>query len=94
VISNLIGTTGASMLLIRPMLRTNSERKHTWHIPVFFIFVVSNVSWRAHTDRRSARCSSATCAGWTFFWTLSNLWVDLAPVLLRCCSACSSRSTR
>ena len=43
VIANFIGTTGASMLLIRPLLRTNSERKHTAHIPVFFIFVVSNI---------------------------------------------------
>lgn len=43
VIANLIGTTGASMLLIRPLLRTNSERKFTGHIPVFFIFVVSNI---------------------------------------------------
>jgi Na+/H+ antiporter NhaD/arsenite permease-like protein len=43
VIANVIGTTGASMLLIRPMLRTNSERRHTIHIPVFFIFVVSNL---------------------------------------------------
>jgi Na+/H+ antiporter NhaD/arsenite permease-like protein len=43
VLANLIGTTGASMLLIRPVLRTNSERKHTRHIPVFFIFTVSNI---------------------------------------------------
>ena len=43
VLANLIGTTGASMLLIRPLLRTNSERKRTMHIPVFFIFIVSNI---------------------------------------------------
>jgi Na+/H+ antiporter NhaD/arsenite permease-like protein len=43
VISNLIGTTGASMLLIRPLLKTNSERKYMSHIPVFFIFVVANI---------------------------------------------------
>lgn len=43
VIANLIGTTGASMLLIRPLLRTNSERERTGHIPVFFIFIVSNI---------------------------------------------------
>ncbi len=43
VISNLIGTTGASMLLIRPVLKTNSERRHTFHIPIFFIFIVSNI---------------------------------------------------
>lgn len=42
VIANLIGTTGASMVLIRPFLQTISERKHICHIPVFFIFVVSN----------------------------------------------------
>lgn len=43
VVSNLIGTTGASMLMIRPFLRTNSHRKNTMHIPVFFIFLVSNI---------------------------------------------------
>jgi Na+/H+ antiporter NhaD/arsenite permease-like protein len=43
VIANLIGTTGASMLMIRPLLKTNRERKRTAHIPVFFIFLVSNI---------------------------------------------------
>ena len=43
VLANLIGTTGASMLLIRVVLRTNRERKYTGHIPIFFIFLVSNI---------------------------------------------------
>jgi len=43
VLANVIGTTGASMLLIRPLLQTNSERQRTRHIPVFFIFAVSNI---------------------------------------------------
>ncbi len=43
LLANLIGTTGASMLLIRPLLRTNQERRHVSHIPVFFIFLVSNI---------------------------------------------------
>ncbi len=43
IISNVIGTTGASMLLIRPLLQTISERKHVYHIPIFFIFIVSNI---------------------------------------------------
>jgi Na+/H+ antiporter NhaD/arsenite permease-like protein len=43
VLANFIGTTGASMLLIRPMLETNSERKRVSHIPIFFIFLVSNI---------------------------------------------------
>ena len=42
VLANLIGTTGASMVLIRPLLRANEERKRNVHIYVFFIFVVSN----------------------------------------------------
>src|SRR5262245_13464096 len=38
ILANFIGTTGASMILVRPFLRTNSERKITSHLPVFFIF--------------------------------------------------------
>jgi Na+/H+ antiporter NhaD/arsenite permease-like protein len=40
--ASLIGTTGAAMLLIRPLLETNKERKHVVHTVVFFIFVVCN----------------------------------------------------
>jgi len=43
LIASFIGTTGASMLLIRPLLMTNSERKHVVHTVIFFIFLVSNV---------------------------------------------------
>ena len=43
ILANAIGTTGASMLLIRPLLETNLERERKAHIPIFFIFVVSNV---------------------------------------------------
>jgi len=42
VLANLVGTTGASMLLIRTMLRTNRQREHRGHIPLFFILLVSN----------------------------------------------------
>ena len=42
VAASLIGTTGASMLLIRPLLDANRERRHKTHIVVFFILVVSN----------------------------------------------------
>jgi Na+/H+ antiporter NhaD/arsenite permease-like protein len=43
VLASLIGTTGASMLLVRPLLHSNQQRVHTVHTFVFFIFVVSNV---------------------------------------------------
>ncbi len=42
ILASLIGTTGASMLLIRPLLETNSERKHVKHTIVMFIFIVCN----------------------------------------------------
>jgi Na+/H+ antiporter NhaD/arsenite permease-like protein len=42
-LASFIGTTGASMLLIRPLLKTNSERKKVVHTVVFFIFIVSNI---------------------------------------------------
>jgi Na+/H+ antiporter NhaD/arsenite permease-like protein len=42
VLASFVGTTGAAMLLIRPLLETNRERKHVAHTVVFFIFVVCN----------------------------------------------------
>ncbi len=43
LLSSCIGTTGASMLLVRPMIQMNSWRKHKSHIMVFFIFLISNM---------------------------------------------------
>jgi len=43
ILASFVGTTGASMLLIRPLLQTNRERKHVAHTVVFFIFLVSNI---------------------------------------------------
>ena len=43
VLASIIGTTGAAMLLIRPLLETNKERKHVRHTVVFFIFIVCNI---------------------------------------------------
>ena len=42
VLASFMGTTGASMLLIRPLLRANDNRRHQVHVVVFFIFIVSN----------------------------------------------------
>ncbi|MDO4956710.1 MAG: sodium:proton antiporter [Bacteroidales bacterium] len=42
ILASLMGTTGAAMLLIRPLLSTNSERKYKAHTVIFFIFVVAN----------------------------------------------------
>ena len=42
LLASVVGTTGASALLIRPLLRANERRKHMTHLVVFFIFIVSN----------------------------------------------------
>ncbi|HWC72366.1 MAG TPA: sodium:proton antiporter [Gemmatimonadales bacterium] len=42
VLANVLGTTGASVLLIRPLLRANKRREHVAHIVIFFIFIVAN----------------------------------------------------
>ena len=42
VLASLMGTTGASMLMIRPLIRANDNRRHVAHVVVFFIFIVSN----------------------------------------------------
>lgn len=80
VLANVVGTTGASMLLIRPMLRTNSERSHTWHIPIFFIFLVSNVGG-ALTPIGDPPLFLGYLRGVPFFWTLEALWSIWVPVV-------------
>ncbi|HNX97158.1 MAG TPA: sodium:proton antiporter, partial [Candidatus Aminicenantes bacterium] len=43
LLSSLIGTTGSAMVMIRPVLKTNLERKYKTHVVVFFIFLVANI---------------------------------------------------
>ncbi len=81
VLANVIGTTGASMLLIRPMLRTNSQRKHVWHIPLFFIFLVSNIGG-ALTPIGDPPLFLGYLRGVPFWWTLEHLFTLWVPVVL------------
>ena len=83
VIANVIGTTGASMILIRPLLRTNCERKITGHIPVFFIFVVSNVGG-CLTPIGDPPLFLGYLRGVPFTWTLSLVpeWLTAMGILL------------
>ena len=84
IMANLIGTTGASMLLIRPLLKTNHERRHTAHIPVFFIFIVSNIGG-CLTPLGDPPLFLGYLKGVPFTWTL-HLWpmwaMTLAMVLV------------
>ncbi len=83
IMSNLIGTTGASMLLIRPLLTTNSERKYTYHIPVFFIFVVSNIGGSL-TPLGDPPLFLGYLRGVPFAWTMTlfPMWLTALVIVL------------
>jgi Na+/H+ antiporter NhaD/arsenite permease-like protein len=74
VLASLIGTTGASMLLIRPVLRANSVRKRVAHVVVFFIFVVSNAGGLL-TPLGDPPLFLGFLRGVPFLWTL-RLWLE------------------
>jgi Na+/H+ antiporter NhaD/arsenite permease-like protein len=74
VIASLIGTTGASMLLIRPLLRANSVRLRKTHVIVFFIFMVSNAGGLL-TPLGDPPLFLGFLRGVPFLWTL-RLWIE------------------
>ncbi len=80
LMASLIGTTGASMLLIRPLLKTNSERKHVVHTVIFFIFIVSNVGGTL-LPIGDPPLFLGYLKGVPFLWTL-GLWKPWLFVLL------------
>jgi Na+/H+ antiporter NhaD/arsenite permease-like protein len=79
VLANVIGTTGASMLLIRPWIRINKHRISAFHI-VFFIFVVSNVGG-CLTPIGDPPLFLGYIKGVPFWWVLEKCWVAWAIVV-------------
>jgi len=75
VLASLMGTTGASMLLIRPLIRANDNRKHKAHVVVFFIFIVSNVGGSL-TPLGDPPLFLGFLKGVEFFWTARNILPD------------------
>src|SRR6185436_1516696 len=72
VVANLLGTTGASMLLIRPWLRMNKYRITTHHV-VFFILIVSNVGG-CLTPIGDPPLFLGYLKGVPFWWVLEHCW--------------------
>ncbi|HEX9654898.1 MAG TPA: sodium:proton antiporter, partial [bacterium] len=85
VIASWVGTTGASMLLIRPVLRMNKPRKSKVHVVIFFIFLVSNIGG-ALTPLGDPPLFLGFLHGVPFFWTFhlfpSMLFVSLTLLVL------------
>ncbi len=88
-LASLMGTTGASMLMLRPLLRANDNRVHKAHVVVFFIFIVSNAGG-ALTPLGDPPLFLGFLQGVDFFWTVGHLWqptLFLVGVLLALCFA-------
>lgn len=72
-----VGTTGAAMLLIRPLLRANKWRKYKAHIVVFFIFLVANMGG-CLTPLGDPPLFLGYLRGVPFFWTIEHI----TPIML------------
>ncbi len=83
ILSNFIGTTGSSMVLIRPFLRANDNRRHHWHLPLFFIILVSNIGGSL-TPLGDPPLFLGFLQGVPFFWTLklTPMWAVASVLLL------------
>ena len=75
MLASWIGTTGAAMLLVRPLLRANRERRHRAHTVVFFIFLVANIGG-ALTPLGDPPLFLGFLHGVPFFWTFA-LWQEM-----------------
>lgn len=72
LLASVMGTTGAAMLLIRPLLRANDNRRHVVHVVVFFIFLVANVGGSL-SPLGDPPLFLGFLEGVGFFWTTRHL---------------------
>jgi Na+/H+ antiporter NhaD/arsenite permease-like protein len=79
LIASIVGTTGAAMILIRPLLRANAARLHNVHVVVFFIFLVANIGG-ALSPLGDPPLFVGFLHGVDFFWPARNLWFQTAVV--------------
>jgi Na+/H+ antiporter NhaD/arsenite permease-like protein len=80
LIASIMGTTGAAMLLIRPLLRANEDRQHVVHVVVFFIFLVANAGGSL-SPLGDPPLFLGFLQGVSFFWTTTHLAL---PMLFVC----------
>ena len=80
VLASFMGTTGASMLMIRPLIRANDNRVHRAHIVVFFIFVVANAGGSL-TPLGDPPLFLGFLKGVDFFWTVKHILPETAFLL-------------
>lgn len=77
--ASIVGTTGAAMILIRPLLRANRLRRHNVHVVIFFIILVANVGG-ALSPLGDPPLFVGFLHGVDFFWTTRTIWLQTAIV--------------
>jgi Na+/H+ antiporter NhaD/arsenite permease-like protein len=75
LLASVMGTTGASMLMIRPVIRANDNRRHAAHIVVFFIFLVANAGGSL-TPLGDPPLFLGFLKGVDFFWTVKHIFPE------------------
>ncbi|GLK56987.1 Na+/H+ antiporter NhaD/arsenite permease-like protein [Methylopila capsulata] len=80
LLASVIGTTGASMVLIRPLLRANDQRRRNAHVVIFFIFLVSNIGGSL-TPLGDPPLFLGFLQGVDFFWTTTNVAKETAVLV-------------
>lgn len=75
LLASVIGTTGASMILIRPLIRCNDDRRYNVHVVVFFIFLVSNIGGSL-SPLGDPPLFLGFLRGVDFFWTTRHIFPD------------------
>ena len=78
-IASLVGTTGAAMILIRPLIRANAGRARNAHVVIFFIILVANIGG-ALTPLGDPPLFVGFLRGVEFSWTAQHLWLQTAIV--------------
>ena len=79
MIASVVGTTGAAMILVRPLIRANAARLNNVHVIVFFIFLVANIGG-ALSPLGDPPLFVGFLHGVDFFWTMQHLWFETVLV--------------
>lgn len=83
ILANFIGTTGASMVLIRPFLKLNHNRPYKTHLGVFFIFIVANIGGSL-TPLGDPPLFLGYLEGVDFWWMVQHGWIPFIITITFC----------
>ncbi len=79
LMASVVGTTGAAMILIRPLIRANDNRRINAHIVIFFIFLVANIGGSL-SPLGDPPLFIGFLKGVDFFWTTQHIFLETAVV--------------